>query len=100
MSLKTIDLRKSCIKQNKLKFRESMITRKTNAIALLNAKLKKNLSETEQIEVVHLFAEKINEVIKMFIYPVLYKTIVYFYLPAIDSKYLENIREQLINEIT
>ena len=77
-----------------------MMSRKTNAMAILNAKLKKSLSETEQVEVIHLFAEKVNEVIKQFIYPVLYKTMVYFYLPAIDSRYLEAIREQIIIEVT
>lgn len=46
-----------------------------------------------------MFAEKINELIKSIFSP-LYRAIVYFYYPAIEPKYLSNIKENIIIQIT
>lgn len=46
-----------------------------------------------------MFAEKVNELIKALILP-FYRSIIWFYAPAIDPKYLSNIKEEIIIEIT
>jgi len=60
----------------------------------------RGMSKEEQTEVIQQFVDKVIEVAKQFIYPVLYKTVVYFYSKAIELKLLEQIKEPLIIEIT
>jgi len=58
------------------------------------------MTKEERIEVIQAFMDKIIEIIKQCIYPVLYKTFAYFYSTAIELKLIEQIKEPLIIEIT
>ena len=49
-----------------------------------SVKFEKCISESEELEVIQLFQDKLLEVVKQLLYPVFFKTIVYFYSPAID----------------
>lgn len=47
-----------------------------------------------------LFNEHLNMIIKQMIVPIFYKTLVWFYTPAIDPNFLNNYKEQLIIILT
>lgn len=62
--------------------------------------IQKQLTYDQKVEVINLFSEKLNEVIKHMIVPVFYKTLVWFYSPSIDPVQLNSFREDLIIIIT
>ena len=91
-----LDMRNSVMKQNKLQFQKSFMIRQTHA----KTHKQKQLDLSQMIEVVILFSERVNDVIKRMIVPVLYKTLIWFYSPAIDPTYLNGFREDLIITLT
>jgi hypothetical protein len=100
INFKNIDLRNSIMRQCKARLRESVVSRRTSKMALGVLISQHPISEEQEIDVIQLFTDKVIDLIKQLIYPVLWRVVVAFYLPAIDSKYLESIKESIIITVT
>lgn len=46
-----------------------------------------------------MFTEQIIDMAKQLIYPIVYKTLIYFYSPAIEVSELEKVKEHIIIEL-
>jgi hypothetical protein len=58
------------------------------------------LTGAQKKEVIMFFNEKLNETIKQMLVPIFYKTLIWFYSPAIDPYYLNLFKEAIIIVLT
>lgn len=54
------------------------------------------MSEEEEISLISLFTETLIATIKKFMYPIFYKTLVYFFSPAVGTQFIDQQKEQII----
>ena len=90
-----VDLKNSRLTQNKKFIRETFLggtNKRYNRST-------KTMNEIQQVEIIQMFTEIIIDMAKQLVYPILYKTLVYFYSPAIEVGELEKIKEWIIIEL-